>query len=276
LKIIANHAHLMPKNSWREGNAEMLLKHLDHNGIDKVLVFPPFACQKDNNMKEANIWALKQVKAHSDRFLPAGTLFPLAPDALEMLNFLADEGVRLIKIHPAIEVHDISDPKIAPFYAEAERLGMVLDYHTAPHGIRLSLVTPQKFDDIAWDFPNLKMIFEHIGGRTYFEEFLAVIYNHHCRCRDEEKERCIFGGLTSVLNNSTMEHAMWYLGAQGVTDVIKIAGAGSLIFGLDFPWNDKERTQQDIKLINSLAIPEEDKAKILGGNLAKLLGINID
>ena len=63
---------------------------------------------------------------------------------------------------------------------------------------------------------------------------------------------------------------------EGITDVIKVAGAESLIFGLDFPWNEKERTHQDIKRIKSLDVSEDDKAKILGGNLAKLLGINID
>ena len=62
MKIIANHAHLMPpkdmgNRDWPDGDSEMLLKQLDYCGIDRVVIFPPFACQVGNNMKKANLWA---------------------------------------------------------------------------------------------------------------------------------------------------------------------------------------------------------------------------
>jgi len=281
VKIIANHAHLMPDfasvgdEHWPRGSVGMLLKHLDFAGIDMAVVFPPFACQFRNSQKEANVWALKQVRQHPDRLLPAATLSPTAPDAVELLRLFADEGVRLVKIHPSIDVHDIADPAITPFYREAERLGMVLDYHTGPHATRLSLAKPEKFDDLAWDHPELKLVFEHVGGRTYFEEFLAIINNHKCHAMDQAKDPRVLGGITSVLRN-TPKHGIWYLGPDRILDLVTIAGADTLIFGIDFPWNAMEETRRDVEIIMNLDIPQDDKVRILGGNLAKLLGVNLN
>lgn len=267
MTLTANHAHLMPPGGigsgqgwWPPGDAEMLLKHLDHCGIERVVVFPPFACQVENSMKKANLWAWGEARKHADRLIPAGTVFPLAKDILEVLAMLHAEGIRLAKIHPSIDHHDVSDPAAGACYAKAEELGIILDYHTGPHGSRLSLAEPVKFDTIAWDYPNLRLVFEHLGGRTYFEQFMAILGNH--------KRGRIFGGLTSVL---APEHKMWYLGPHRIVELVECVGADKLIYGLDFPWNSPETNKRDIELIRGLDIPETAKERILGGNLRDLL-----
>ena len=266
MAIMANHAHLMPPHgdgAWPKGDSEMLLRHLDICGIERVVIFPPFACQLGNDRKEANLWALAEARKYNDRFIPAGTIFPLADDVLDLLAILHGEGIKLAKVHPSIDLHDVSDPAAAECYAKAEELGIALDYHTGPHGTRLSLAEPSKFDDIAWDYPNLTLVFEHLGGRTYFEQFMAILRNHGTGR--------IFGGLTSVLSYET--HKMWYLGPDKVSDLISCVGAGKLIYGLDFPWNSAKTNKKDIETIRALDITEKEKEDILGGNLASLLGL---
>jgi len=199
-------------------------------------------------MKEANLWGLKQTRKHPDRLIPSGTINPISSDATELLHILKREGVGWIKIHPSIDVHDITSEEITTFYAEAEKLNMVLDYHTGPHFSKLSLCLPEKFDAIAWDFPRVKLVFEHMGGRTYFEGFLAIINNH--KPNNSKSSPRIFGGLTSVFDNDI--NIMWYLGQEEIMDVIRISGADKLIFGLDFPWNSNERIGRDIEIIKSL------------------------
>jgi predicted TIM-barrel fold metal-dependent hydrolase len=267
MRIIANHAHLMPPADmggcgWPAGDADMLLKHLDDCGIEKAVIFPPFACQVRKGMKAANLWALGQARMHPDRFIPAGTVFPLADDILEVLDILHAEGIRLAKVHPCIDFYDIADPRAGRCYAKAEALGIALDYHTGPHGAKLSMSEPTKYDDLAWDYPKLKLVFEHIGGRTYFEQFMAILANH-------DKGR-VFGGLASVFEYEV--NKMWYLGPERILDLVKCVGADTLIFGLDFPWNPAETSRLGIKMIMDLPITAEEKAAILGGNLAVLVG----
>ena len=267
MKILANHAHLIPTprpgDWWPEGGVTRLLNHLDACQVDMAIIFPPFACQVNNDMWQANRWALDEIKPHRDRLIPAGTIFPLAPDACEVMQRLHDEGIRQLKIHPSIDLHDIADPAAQPFYAKAQELGMILDYHTGPHGTRLSLAKPEKFDNVAFDYPQLRMVFEHLGGRPYYQEFSAILAGHRDRS---------FGGLTSIYNP---QNYLWHI-APFIEEIIRGLGAPHFIFGLDFPWNSVEANQGDQACIRSLNISTEDQAKILGGNLAGLLGISLE
>ena len=246
---------------WLEGGVDLLLQHLDACEIEKTVVFPPFANQMERSGMSANLWALGEVQRHPDRLIPAGTTFPLADDALEILQMLHDRGIHWVKIHPAIDLHDIADPKAAPFYARAAELGFVLDYHTGPHRAPLSFAKPEKFDALAWQYPGLHWVFEHMGGRVYHLEFAAVLSNHR---------QNTFGGLTSIYNP---KNYLWHIETSQLEALVKGMGAERFIFGLDFPWNSIEETRQHIRVIRSLDISEEDQALILGGNLARLLGI---
>lgn len=267
--IIANHAHLMPEPGadawWPAGGTDMLLEHIDYCGINKAVVFPPFACQMDNDITKANRWAWQEVKKHPDRLIAAGVINPVAENAVELLSIFQAEGIKHAKVHPSVDKHDISSPLADACYEKAEALEIALDYHTGVHGTQLSMSNPEKFDDIAWKYPGLKMIFEHIGGRTYFEQFLAIMTNHANR----SKEPCIFGGITSVL--SIENNRFWYLGPEKIMDIIEFAGADSLVFGLDFPWNSKEINKRDIEIIEQLDISVKNKEKILGGNLSRII-----
>lgn len=207
-------------------------------------------------------WALDEIRSHRDRLIPAGMIFPLALGVCEVEQSLHDEGVRLLKIHPSIDLYDIADPAARPCYAKAQELGMILDYHTGPHGTRLSFAKPEKFDDLAFDFPQLQLVFEHLGGRPYYQEFAAVLAGHSGRC---------YGGLTSIYNP---DEYLWYI-APFIEEMIHGLGAQNFIFGLDFPWNSVEANQRDLEFIRSLDISAADQALILGGNLARLLGMDI-
>jgi predicted TIM-barrel fold metal-dependent hydrolase len=264
MPIVANHAHLMPAGSWREGDVSLLLRHLDACGIERAVTFAPFAQQMEADRRRANTWLLKQL-AGEERLIPFGCLAPAAPDAGEVMHLLIEEGVRGAKVHPSIDAYDLLDPAAMDFYGRAEEAGFVLDFHTGPHGTRLAWSDPVKFDSIAWEFPRLTMVFEHMGGRTWFETFLAILSNHP---RLSGKET-LFAGLASVLSKKT--HPLWYLGIERVLDLVEMVGARSLIYGLDFPWNTVETNRRDIALIQGLELPQEDKANILGGALLSLL-----
>lgn len=265
MTIIANHAHLIPApypgSPWPAGEAEALLRHLDDCQIDQALVFPPFACQlHGGTLLSANRWALGEVRQYPHRLIAAGTVFPLAEDILDVVRMLHSEGVRWLKIHPSIDLHDIADPAAEPFYALVEELGMVLDYHTGAHGTRLALAKPEKYDDLAWRHPRLRLVFEHLGGRAYVEEFAALLSSH---------PRQTFGGLTSLFDRD--KNYLWYIEPDRLAALIGALSADAFIFGLDFPWNSVEATRRHMNVIRSLGLPAADVDLILGGNLRRLL-----
>jgi hypothetical protein len=53
-------------------------------------------------------------------------------------------------------------------------------------------------------------------------------------------------------------------------EMIRTIGANRVMFGTDYPWIDPV---SNIERICGLALTEEEKQKILGGNAARLLGL---
>ena len=74
-----------------------------------------------------------------------------------------------------------------------------------------------------------------------------------------------------MLNKSFNQ--LWYLGPERMELLVSLIGSKQMIFGLDFPYNDAYRVQEAIDVIMGLDISAEDKANILGRNLARLLDV---
>ena len=53
--------------------------------------------------------------------------------------------------------------------------------------------------------------------------------------------------------------------------LLKTIGADRIICGADFPWNGYEQIKSDIKVINNLNITVDEKEKILGKNIKRLI-----
>ncbi len=263
----------MPPNSWRKGDAKMLLEWLDVLGVEKAVVFPPFACQMENDMRKANQWAFNETRKHKDRLIVFGTINPVAEDAISILKIAAAEGVKGIKIHPSVDKFDLLDARAMEFYGEASSRNILLDFHTGVHGTEISKVNPVKFDTILWQFPNLTLIFEHVGGRAFYEIMLSILYQHNSdefHLKDNKKGRA-YAGITSVLHPKSQP--LWCLGAQRIEELVNIVGGNFLVYGMDFPWHTLAEQKRELKLLKGLAISGENKEKLLGGNLRRLLNI---
>ncbi len=167
-------------------------------------------------------------------------------------------------MHPAYEKYSVKSPEACAFYAAAQELGLPLDFHVGVHAHRIADFHPLLFDDVAYDFPKLKMVFEHVGGWHFFRDMLAVISNH------THGEPRLFAGVASVLSRDVQKG--WYLGPEGIETILWQLGDRSCIYGLDFPYNGIDYIRRDLEVIRAMSVPEESKDRLLGGNLADLLG----
>src|SRR5690606_32772767 len=100
---------------------------------------------------------------------------------------------------------------------------------------------------------------------------LAVIVNNMNYEESAHPTGNIYGGLTSVF--TLHQNRFWYLNEERLHELIAQAGAGQLIFGLDFPYNMEKETKMAMDTIHKLNISEEEKALILGGNIRSLLDL---
>jgi predicted TIM-barrel fold metal-dependent hydrolase len=127
------------------------------------------------------------------------------------------------------------------------------------------------FDEVAYNFPNLKFSMEHVGGYSFFREALLVMNNN------ERKGNNIYAGLTSISMEEdalgNLRQGAWSLTDDDLCTLIHQTGEKNSIFGLDFPYKDVEYTKNAIERIKKLPITEDAKKGILGENLKAVLNL---
>jgi predicted TIM-barrel fold metal-dependent hydrolase len=244
------------------GGVDRLLRHLDSLGIARAVCFAPFAFEVGGDLRRANEWLLEQIKRRPE-LVPFATVNPVHPDAVAVLEAMAEAGVRGCKIHPSVDVYDLVDSRARDFYTAAAERGILLDFHVGAHGSPLALSDPVKLDTILWEYSTLRLVLEHAGGRLYYETAIAIAANH-----SGERPRA-FIGITSVLEREA--NFLWYLGPERVRELIEGVGAGQLVFGLDFPWWTIEQNRKAIAALRRIDVPESEQRLVFGGTLDSLL-----
>ncbi|MFI7151686.1 amidohydrolase family protein [Nonomuraea sp. NPDC050022] len=122
---------------------------------------------------------------HADVLIPFGSVDPWKgrAGAREARRLVEEYGVRGFKFHPSIQGFAPNAPMAYPLYEVIEELGVPALFHTGQTGIgarvpggggiRLKYGNPMLVDDVAVDFPELRIILAH-PSFPWQDEALAV------------------------------------------------------------------------------------------------------
>lgn len=269
-KIFANHAHVFEAAVRPKGTVDCLKALMDEVGIDKAVAFAPFCGGKKPQMADPdanqNCWLASELRDSPD-IIGFGTINFSKGDLRGQTEQIAELGLRGIKIHPPAQEIRVNGEKAYEVYEAAQRCGLFLSFHTGVHWARLSNYAMLLFDDLTYDFPELKFSLEHIGGHCFFKEALAVMANRRGNAQDPH----VFAGWTDIHNPG----GLWSITEEELYDLLNITGPRAQIHGLDFPYSDADFCRAGIERILTLNIPETTKAAILGQNLADALDVRL-
>lgn len=149
------------------------LAHLDEAGVERAMLINYVAPELIGFTSEVNQWVADYVKADPKRLLPCGSVHPRHTTNVEAdMEHIVRLGIRMIKIHPP---HQLLYPneylsgnrELEVIYRRAEQHGIPVMIHTGTSifpGARNKYGDPIFVDDVAVDFPKLKIILAH-GGR---------------------------------------------------------------------------------------------------------------
>ncbi len=262
--IFANHAHIFEESVRPEGSITALLHQLDECGIDKAVCFAPFSSYFSGEAGKQNLWLAKEIR-NNERLLGFGTIDFGYGHLAEQVQEIRECGLVGIKMHPAFQRFRVDGDNACEVYAEAEKQGLPISFHTGIHWHRISSYNTLLYDEVAYRFPKLKISMEHVGGYSFFNEAVAVM------CNNKEN---VFGGLTSVFDREMNKY--WYLGKEKVKDLWWLTGVERSVFGLDFPYNTAEQTKKDIQSIkeclSEMGYGKQEEDMVFGGNLLRLIG----
>lgn len=189
---------------------------------------------------------------NSKRLIPGGNINPyLVRNPRKELRRLYKLGFKVLKLYPTYQYFYPNDSFLYPLYEEAQSLGIPIMFHTGSSifkGARIKYGDPIFLDDVAIDFPELKILLVH-GGRGFFYDrafFLARLHKN----------------IYLEISGLPPENLLKYF-----PDIEKIED--KIIFGSDFPSTGP--IKKNIDKIKSLPIRDDVKKKLLGENAKKIL-----
>lgn len=175
------------RRSWDD---ERIKKHIDcpiesylaemEGVVDKaVLVGDRF--RETFGVDVPNDYTAEIVKRYPDKFVGVGGVYPTEEGAAEEVERCVKElGLVGIKISPPYQLFHANDQRCFPVYKKAQELGIPILIHAGfarPRLARLSYVNILALDDIAIEFPELKIVLVHLGHYKY-EDAIHLMQKH--------------------------------------------------------------------------------------------------
>ncbi|HYC58342.1 MAG TPA: amidohydrolase family protein [Thermoanaerobaculia bacterium] len=166
---------------------ENFLRHLDAEGIERACCINYVSPDVMGFTREVNDWIANFTRNHRDRLVAVGSVNPLHElDVRAEIRRVLDLGIGLIKIHPP---HQLLSPnayrgelwQLAEIYHECEERGVPVMFHTGTSifpKARNVFADPMPIDDVAIDFPKLRIILAHAGRPLYGETAMFLARRH--------------------------------------------------------------------------------------------------
>ncbi len=201
------------------------------------------------HVERANEFA---ASTRSDSRIPVGTVH-VGLSAEENLAILQRNDIRVVKIHPLFQGFALNDPRLWEILEALEQDYVVIT-HVGEGGdaYRNSLSSPAMIRDIARQFPALRLVACHFGGYRILDvaqETLAGV---------------------DVMLETSWPPSLTTLRPERVRELIKRHGAERIVFGSDWPMTSPT---EEIRAIEALGLSDRDTKLVLGGTMARLLGI---
>lgn len=166
---------------------DLLLQIMDADGIDRVGMVNYPSPDLMGFTDATNEHSAKYAQREPRRLLPYGGVHPLfTKNAVRDVEHLVELGIRVLKIHPnhqKLPANAYTDglDALADIYRTCEKHGMPVMVHTGTSifpGARSRWGNPMELDDVAIDFPDLRIIMAHAGRPLYMQEAFFILRRH--------------------------------------------------------------------------------------------------
>lgn len=231
--------------------------------------------------------AFADVVAQKRRFAALATL-PLSDPARSVKEFeraTRQLGFRGAMLFSNINGIALADERFWPLYEVANEAGAILHIHpTAPAGVEAmqdywlmplvgflmdTTLAAEKivFSGVAERFPRIRWVLSHLGGAIpYIAERADRGFHAFQECR-------------AKISRPPSEYLKQFyydtvnFDPLALKLAVDFAGADHILAGSDYP-HQIGSIPSMLESLNALRIPEPDRAKILGGNASRLLGLH--
>ena len=248
-------------------SAAALVEFLDREEIERVALINYVAPDIMGFTPETNDWVSKYRDEAPDRIIAFGGIHPPTCDDVAggMRLLFEDQRIDALKIHPPHQEFAPNDYRNGRKELELETVyGMLSDYgkpitfHTGTSifpGARSALGDPMMIDDVAVDFPDLKIIMAH-GGRPLWMDAAFFLLRRH---------KNVFLDISGIPPKKLLEY---FPRLEEIGDKV--------MFGTDWPSPGVRSIRKNLDDFNDLPLSEETKENVRHLTARRVFNLNGD
>jgi predicted TIM-barrel fold metal-dependent hydrolase len=216
-----------------------LLKNEDSAGVEYAVIMPMPAHKPDNR-------ALFETAGRERRAILCCQVNPNEGEAAlrEIRQSATEWSMRVLKIMPAIYQVHLTGPVASTLMASARELGLVVNIHS---GSEIS--HPLGIGALCGRFPEVPVLMDHMGYREWVGDAIEAARDH---------PNLFLGTTIASFEPTTIKRAIDALGPERI------------VYGSNWP---NLYSDLAVEAIRRAGFGGEAEALILGGNLARILGV---
>ena len=239
-----------------------LLSLMDREGVEKAALINYVAPEVMGFTPAANDWVARYVRGHEDRLYAVGSVHPRhTRDAARRhpppLRDARHPHPQDPSATPGLRGQRLprrASPAWRRSTRVAEELGRPVTIHTGTSifpGARNRFADPMAVDDVAVDFPKLKIVLAHAGRPLYMETAVFLVRRHPNVHLD----------LSGIPPKKLLEYL------PRLEEL-----SGRCLWGTDYPSPGVVSMRQNLEDFLALPLSEAAKERILWGNAAAVIG----
>ncbi len=225
------------------------------------------------------------VRKHPERFVGFGSV-PLQsiPDSIAIAEEANNMGLKGLEIGNAVGERPLDDSLFEPFFEAAQALGLLLFVHPLEGGVdagdplagvlgnvlqftfRTTMMVERMIVKGMFDkYPNLRLCLSHGGGLLAFNIW-RLDHSYSMRADLKKTMSRKPSEYLKMLYFDSIVHSV-----AALQYLVEVVGADRVVVGTDYPMSMGDF--QSVDKVGQLAIAEESRKQILGGNATKALNL---
>lgn len=238
---------------------EEMLEEYSNCGVEALVLFAWDAETTSHRPRVSNEFVANVADNYPEHIVGFASVDPHKESAVKDLQYAVGElKLRGLKLHPQVQAFEPNDRAYYPLYAKCVELGIPVTFHTGSTywgagldgggGIKLRFSDPMLLDDVAADFPELKLIMAHPGWPWQDEQLAIAMHKENVYIDLSGWSPKYFQPLLVTYMTRMIPH--------------------KFLFGTDYPMLSPQRWLQDFE---ALRVSPEVRNMVLRDNARKLL-----
>ena len=266
--IIDVHTHINNYHEDRvtsiEDSLDLLTATMLENNVDYSLVLSSY---KVNEHRPSTKQVVEAIADRKNLGVVAGVsyLHYNHRDVREISEYLEQGLIKGLKFYPGYEPFYPSNMRLKVMYEMAIEYDVPVMFHSgdtyAPTG-KVKYSHPLHIDDLAVDFPELKIVICHVGN-PWIKDCMEIVY----------KNENVFADISGLVLGDFTDKFERYMKKE-IEEMITYAGDTShLLYGTDWPISNMSSY---LKFMDQLELATDKKELMLWKNAAKLFKIDVN